>query len=115
MTDKLHTLTANMYKGNIPYVISVARDRKDERLRVPDDQEKLPTLRAVMGTGGNNVPFLVNTDTLVWRPLTPIECERGQGLDDNYTEGVSKSRRLKAIGNGWEVRTVTYILSFFTF
>lgn len=34
------------------------------------------------------------------RRLTPLECERLQGLPDNWTEGGSDSKRYKAIGNG---------------
>ena len=111
MKDKLHTLTANMHKGNIPYVIGVARDRKDERLRIPEDQKKLPTLRAVMGTGGNNVPLLIRPD-LYWRPLTVTEVERAFNLRDGYTHGVSKTRALKMLGNGWDLVMVQNHLSY---
>lgn len=111
MTEKLHTLTANMHKGNIPYLIGIARDRKDERLRIPEDQEKLPTLRAVMGTGGNNVPFLIRGD-LYWRPLTVTEVERAFNLPDGYTSGVSKTRALKMLGNGWDRVMVQNHLSY---
>lgn len=34
------------------------------------------------------------------RKLMPLECERLQGLPDNWTEGGSDSKRYKAIGNG---------------
>ena len=34
------------------------------------------------------------------RKLTPLECERLQGLPDNWTEGGSDAKRYKAIGNG---------------
>lgn len=34
------------------------------------------------------------------RRLTPLECERLQGLPDNWTEGGSDAKRYKAIGNG---------------
>ena len=46
----------------------------------------------------------------VYRKLTPIECERLQTLPDNYTEGISKSQRYKAIGNGWTVDVIAHIL-----
>ena len=49
-----------------------------------------------------------------WRKLTPIECERLQGLSDNYTEGVSNSQRYKMIGNGWQCNTVEHIFQYFT-
>lgn len=60
MEDKAHTLTANMYKGDIPHVIAETRNRKDEPLRVFADQEKSPALRSAMGTGGGNVPIIVS-------------------------------------------------------
>tara|TARA_Y100001963_G_scaffold109566_1_gene151516 strand:+ start:1946 stop:3085 length:1140 start_codon:yes stop_codon:yes gene_type:complete len=66
-----------------------------------------------------------------WRNLLPIECERLQTLDDNYTEfgdfntheygynyprikyydakPISKTQRYKMIGNGWCVDVVTEI------
>ena len=34
------------------------------------------------------------------RKLTPLECERLQGLPDGWTEGGSNTARYKAIGNG---------------
>lgn len=41
-----------------------------------------------------------------YRKLTPIECERLQGLPDNYTKGISTSARYHALGNGWQVDTI---------
>ena len=46
------------------------------------------------------------------RKLTPIECERLQGLPDNYTEGVSNTQRYKMLGNAFNVDVVAHILSF---
>lgn len=60
---------------------------------------------------------LVQKDSLVYEPpiirkLTPIECERLQGLPDNYTEGVSNTQRYKALGNAFNADVVAYILTF---
>ena len=44
------------------------------------------------------------------RKLTPIEYERLQNLPDNYTGGISNSRRYTAIGNGWTVDVIAHIL-----
>lgn len=44
------------------------------------------------------------------RKLTPIECERLQTLPDNYTATVSNTQRYKALGNGWTVDVIKYIL-----
>lgn len=46
------------------------------------------------------------------RKLTPLEYERLQTLPDNYTAGVADSHRYTAIGNGWTVDVIAYILSF---
>jgi DNA (cytosine-5)-methyltransferase 3A len=45
------------------------------------------------------------------RILTPIECERLQGLPDNYTEGIAKTQRYKCLGNAFNVDVVAHILS----
>lgn len=44
------------------------------------------------------------------RKLTPLEYERLQTLPDNYTDGVSDTARYTAIGNGWTVDVIAYIL-----
>jgi DNA-cytosine methyltransferase len=46
------------------------------------------------------------------RKLTPIECERLMGLPDNYTAGVSKTARYKAVGNAFHVEIMKWIVSF---
>jgi len=46
------------------------------------------------------------------RKLTPLECERLQGLPDNYTDGVSDTQRYKMIGNGFTIPVIEHILSY---
>lgn len=70
---------------------------------------KAPTLTAVCG---GNQERKIAVDASHWRKLTPIECERLQTLEDNYTEGISNSQRYKCIGNGWTVDVIAHILSF---
>lgn len=67
--------------------------------------EIAPTLTSQMETGGGNVPLkiekvVLNRGEAFVRRLTPLECERLQGLPDNWTEGGSDAKRYKAIGNG---------------
>jgi DNA (cytosine-5)-methyltransferase 3A len=55
------------------------------------------------------------------RKLTPIEAERCQTLPDNYTAfgiddagktvNISNTQRYKAIGNGWTVDVIAYVIS----
>ena len=61
------------------------------------------------GRGAKTGLYEVNTDI---RKLTPIECERLQGLPDNYTEGISNSQRYKTLGNAFNVDVIAHILSF---
>jgi DNA-cytosine methyltransferase len=67
-----------------------------------------PTLTANMGTGGHNVPII--KDGIGIRKLTPVECERLQTIDENYTSYISNSQRYKCIGNGWTVEVIAHIL-----
>ena len=43
------------------------------------------------------------------RRLTPLECERLQTLPNNYTKGISDTRRYMSIGNGWTVDVIAHI------
>lgn len=48
-------------------------------------------------------------ETINYRKLTPIECERLQTVPDNYTQFVSNSQRYRMLGNGWTVDVVAHI------
>lgn len=52
------------------------------------------------------------TNDLRIRKLTPIECERLQTLEDNYTAWVSDSQRYKMLGNWWTVDVIAHIFRF---
>lgn len=58
-----------------------------------------PTLTAKMGTGGNNIPVLVNQ----MRKLTTRECLRIQGFPDSYQIEANKGQSYKQIGNSVSV------------
>ena len=60
--------------------------------------------------GGGNTQKKVLQDGRA-RKLTPLEYERLQTLPDNYTAGVADSHRYTAIGNGWTVDVIAWILS----
>lgn len=52
----------------------------------------------------------MDEEKTIFAPLSPIEAERLQTLDDNYTEVLSKSRRFNVVGNGWTVEVIKEIL-----
>jgi len=58
---------------------------------------------------------MVAFDDTVYRKLTPIECERLQGLPDNYTDGISNTQRYKVLGNAFNVDVVAHILGHLNF
>jgi DNA-methyltransferase (dcm) len=77
--------------------------------RVYDPKGKSVTLSA-NGGGLGAKTGLYQVEQRI-RKLTSIECERLQGLPDNYTEGISKSQRYKCLGNAFHVDVVAHILS----
>lgn len=81
--------------------------------RVYSVQGKSVSLSANEGGGGAKTGLyridLPDGDYIV-RKLSPIECERLQTLPDNYTEGISDTARIKALGNGWTVDVIAHIL-----
>lgn len=50
----------------------------------------------------------VGEDMFTYRKLTPVECERLQCVEDNYTASVSNTQRYKMLGNGWNAESVTH-------
>ena len=99
----------------------IVNRRLDEHGVRKDNQLELPLSKQleISDSDKSNCLTTISKDNVViegmqWRKLTPIECERLQGLSDNYTEGVSNSQRYKMIGNGWQCDTIEHILKFFT-
>jgi DNA (cytosine-5)-methyltransferase 3A len=72
--------------------------------RVYSTDGKTPTL-------GSSGCGLIQEETKI-RKLTPLECERLQGLPDNYTEGVATTHRYKCLGNAFNVDVIAFIVSF---
>lgn len=83
--------------------------------RIQMDADKSVTLSAQGGglgaktglycLGGVDMEYIV-------RRLTPLECERLQGLPDGYTDvpGASDSKRYKAVGNGMAHPCALFVL-----
>lgn len=73
---------------------------------VYSSEGKSPNITTNKGEGSK----ILNQNCI--RKLTPIECERLQGLPDKYTDGISNSQRYKCLGNAFNVDVVCWILSF---
>lgn len=102
------------FDGKTNCLTSVGKDnlvygfdyRSDEGIRLRQDL-KSPTILArarqdIYGVGG-----VYDGKTI--RRLTPIECERLQTVQGNYTAHVSDSQRYKMLGNGWTVDVIAHI------
>lgn len=57
----------------------------------------------------DNFAIMMNNDE--YRKLTPIECERLQTVEDNWTSMVSNTQRYKMLGNGWNIDTIVHIIN----
>ena len=67
-----------------------------------------PTLTANMGTGGHNVPIIL--DDFGIRKLTPRECFNFQGFPEDYKlPNMSDSKLYKLAGNAVSVPVVQLI------
>jgi len=88
---------------------TLAHKKTWSSIRTPEQKSKTLTAagQCIANSGATNVK--VNDR---YYQLTPTECERLQGLEDNYTEGVSNSQRYKMLGNAFNVDVVSWILSF---
>ena len=70
------------------------------RIYVRENQSnEMFTLTANMGTGGHNVPLII--DDKGFRKLTPRECFNFQGFPKNYKfpEGIGNTQLYKQAGN----------------
>lgn len=95
----------------------IVNRRLDENGTRKDNQLDLPftTQIEVRQDDKTNCLTTVQKDNVLvkgmtWRKLTPLECERLQGLPDNYTNHVSKTQRYKMLGNGFNVPTIRHII-----
>jgi DNA (cytosine-5)-methyltransferase 3A len=101
---KTNCLT-NVQKDNL---ILAGDYRTDEGFRW-NKEGKSPTLMARAREDISSPP-LINTPSI--RRLTPLECERLQGMKDNYTNHVSDSQRYKMIGNGWTIPVISHLFNY---
>jgi len=106
--DKCGTLTSVM-KDNLVVGMSIRAHHDGEKwvdkLETRKDEKVSALTQSFQGKLA-----LVGNQTMI-RRLTPVECERLQGLCDGYTEGISDNQRYKCLGNAFNVDVVSHILS----
>ena len=85
--------------------------RTGKKLRIISDHDKMQMLEASMYKKYSSQRFFAIQDSYGLRYITPLECERCMNVPDGYTSSVSNTARYKALGNGWEVNTISHIFN----
>lgn len=128
--DKACTLVACGYKG-VPYNVviekaaNIKQERSEEGRKIRSENIKAgkdftpwsarDIVRRVDGkvcclTASQGVEQLVEIADR-WRRFTPNECERLQGVPDNYCNSVSETQAYKMLGNGWNIDTIVHLFT----
>jgi len=93
-------------------------ERKNKKLRIQSDNDKVQMIEASHFKGCSSQRFFGIEDVKGLRYITPLECERAQTVPDNYTskgirEGkevkISNTQRYKMLGNGWTIDVIAHI------
>jgi DNA (cytosine-5)-methyltransferase 1/DNA (cytosine-5)-methyltransferase 3A len=120
INGKAACLTANMYKG-IPYGVlqlpneSATKSGKAYSLTASyggaaawNSVERKQRTMIPVGESDQEHPNVYNG--ILYRKLTPLECERLQTVPDNWTACLSNTQRYKSLGNGWTIDVIVHIL-----
>ena len=99
--------TARKTKNYIKYDL-LQKGHFSEQDRIYYLNGKAPTVPKSRTESKINI-LVDENDICKYKKISPIEAERLQTLPDNYTEGVSKTKRFEAIGNGWTVDVIAHI------
>lgn len=114
LTGKAKSMTSSMWKGIGNDGCTTVRvghlNSGGQGDRIYSTDGKSVCLSA--NGGGRGAKTGLYEDTIGIRKLTPIECERLQSLNDDYTSGISNTQRYKCLGNAFNVDVVAHILSF---
>lgn len=122
LEDKAMCLVANLHKG-VPYNVLAQEVEfinlsQYESVQVEENGNVIVdgkiiylVLNGEIGYKDSLYPINLPDGYYIIRKLTVKECERLQGLPDDYLDGViSDSQAYKCIGNGWNVPTIVHIL-----
>ena len=100
---KAPTLSSNgSERNNVVFQLNSAKEF--------GNQPKSPALNTCSGRGQQSK---ILTDDCRIRRLTPTECARLQTIPDWYDWVVSDTQIYKMLGNGWTVKVIKHILSFY--
>jgi DNA (cytosine-5)-methyltransferase 3A len=107
-TDERILKTAVKKKNYVQYAVN-EKHSTSQAFRLYYLDGKSPTIARCRTESKCNI-LIDESDLSTFKIISPLEAERLQTLPDNYTEGVPKTRRFEAIGNGWTVDVIAHIL-----
>lgn len=107
-TDERILKTAVKKKNYVQYAVN-EKHSTSQAFRLYYLDGKAPTIARCRTESKCNI-LIDESDLSTFKIISPLEAERLQTLPDNYTEGVPKTRRFEAIGNGWTVDVIAHIL-----
>jgi DNA-cytosine methyltransferase len=107
---KEHNADRSLYYSDNAWIwIRNHEQRKNKKLRIIQDTDKIPCLEASMHKMYSAQRFFGIEDVHGVRYISPLECERSQNVPDGYTSCVSRTQRYKMLGNGWTVDVISLI------
>lgn len=109
--DKFYYTNTKYYSHLKEQMKNINTTYQWRRTHVRQNKSNLcPTLTANMGSGGHNVPLIIDENNDI-RKLTPRECARFQGFPDSYIlpETLPISALYKQLGNSVSVPVVSEI------
>jgi len=61
--------------------------------------------------GGGSCNIIIDPKTNKLRKLSVLECQKLQGIPNNYLNNVKKNNAYKVLGNGWTINVIEHIFS----
>lgn len=117
---KIGALTATMYKQPPQYVCGIKNEsamKNGKAYTLTASQGNCVAWNSCERKQRTMVPVSLSDEEMpnvyngvLYRKLSPVECERLQNIPDNFTDCISNSQRYKAIGNGWTINVISHIL-----
>ena len=108
-TDEKIIKTAIKKQNYVQYAVN-DKHSTSQAFRLYYLDGKSPTIARCRTESKCNI-LIDKNDLSKYKIISPVEAERLQTLPDNYTEGVPKTRRFEAIGNGWTVDVIAHIFT----
>lgn len=109
-TDERITNTKKLTKNYVKWDLS-GKQYWSQQDRAYFKEKKMCTLPKA--NPNNKLNIVIDYENDIYRRIHPIEAERCQTVPDNYTniEGVSETKRLEMLGNGWTIDVIVHILN----